>query len=254
MVDTHAHILAGVDDGPPAIEDAIALIERAAGEGISDIIATPHALHPYFHVETSVIRQRIVELRTAIEEQGIPVSVHTGHEVRLYEELREGVKRAELLTLAGSRYVLIELPSYSVPPYTFPVISQLVSEGYVPIIAHAEKNRGIAEDPSRLTELIAAGACAQVTAGSLSGHFGHDLQRTAYTLIQMNLIHVYGSDVHNIKSRPFEFMKGLDFLERKNELDTIDLLLENNARILQDEEFIIPEPKPQPKKPWWRLH
>ena len=41
MIDTHLHILPGIDDGPDTLEDALALARVLVQEGIHSAIATP---------------------------------------------------------------------------------------------------------------------------------------------------------------------------------------------------------------------
>ncbi len=50
--------------------------------------------------------------------------------------------------------------------------------GITPIIAHPERNKGIAENPKRLENLIRDGALAQITAGSLAGTFWKESSET----------------------------------------------------------------------------
>jgi hypothetical protein len=47
MIDLHAHILRGLDDGPATLEDAIAILRAAAGDGTELIAATPHVRDDY---------------------------------------------------------------------------------------------------------------------------------------------------------------------------------------------------------------
>ena len=47
MVDLHSHILPGLDDGPATIEESVAMIRMAAADGVTDIVATPHANSAY---------------------------------------------------------------------------------------------------------------------------------------------------------------------------------------------------------------
>jgi len=165
----------------------------------------------------------------------------------------EVLKSGEALTLAGSKYVLLELPSGGIPAYTVTIIQELLSMNKIPIIAHPERNRAIADKPSRLLRLVNHGALAQVTAGSLAGHFGRGIQKLSLHLVEANLIHAYGSDVHNSTTRPALFEKGLDYLDKRKLHDTVDILLENNARILTNEDFILLEPKALEPKKWWQL-
>ena len=54
-------------------------------------------------------------------------------------------------------------------------------------------------------------------------------------------MHVYGSDVHNSTTRPFLFNKGLDFLDKYKRHELTDILLENNSRIITNQDFILLE-------------
>lgn len=148
---------------------------------------------------------------------------------------------------------MIELPTANIPAYTVQIIQGILNLDKVPIIAHPERNRAIAEKPSRLLKLINHGALTQITAGSLAGHFGRNIQKLSLQLVDANLVHTYGSDVHHPKTRPFLFDAGLRYLEKHKRLDAVDILLENNARIVENIEVIILEPKELEKSKWWNI-
>jgi len=255
MIDMHSHILFGVDDGPETMEDSIRILEKAVQEGITDMIATPHAFSPHFHVAPEKIESQIELLKDVVEAAKLPVTLHTGQEVRLCADLVEKLQTKEALTLANSRYLLLELPSQAIPAYTVPMIQSLLGEGYIPIIAHPERNRAIAEKPERLERLVRQGALAQITAGSVAGYFGKNVQKLSIRLIEANLIHTYGSDVHNLETRPLLYNKGLDYMEKKKLHELADILLDNNERILQNKPFFLLEPDvPAVKKWWWKFN
>lgn len=243
MIDMHTHLLFGVDDGPRNIEETFALVQKAQDEGITDIICTSHTCHPQYDVERSEVLSQTTLLRDVIREAGLDVQLHPGQEIRLTEDIIERLDNNELLTLANSRYLLLELPSQTIPAYTVNVIQAMLERELIPIIAHPERNRAIAEKPERLERLVRHGAAAQITSGSLSGHFGRNIQKLSLQLVEANLVHAYGSDVHNLKTRPFHFEKGLDVLERKRLYTSADLMLANNERILRNEPLFLLEPE-----------
>ncbi|WP_318617965.1 tyrosine-protein phosphatase [Sporosarcina sp. YIM B06819] len=253
MIDMHSHILFGVDDGPKTIENTMRMLEQAVAEGITDMISTSHAFNPHFHVSREEIEGQIALLTDVVTAAGYPVTLHTGQEVRLCEDLVQKVETKEAMTLANSRYLLLELPTQSVPAYTVNIIQSLLEKDIIPIIAHPERNRAIAEKPERLERLVRHGALAQITAGSIAGHFGRNVQKLSLQLVEANLIHTYGSDVHNLDTRPFLFNEGLDYLEKKKHHDIADILLDNNERILKDEPLVLLEPKTPNFKKWWQL-
>lgn len=253
IIDMHSHILHGVDDGPITVEESIGLLEQAVKEGITDIIATSHAYHQQFHTSVDEINKQVDYLNSECKKNGIPINIFTGQEIRIGDQTANQLMVGEALGLANSKYVLIELPSQGIPAFTTKVIQQILNQNKIPIIAHPERNRSIVEKPSRLAKLVQNGALAQVTAGSLSGHFGKTIQRTAVQLLDANLVHVYGSDVHNETSRPFLFDKGLDYLDKLKKHEYVDILLENNARILTNKEMILLEPEEIGKAKWWKV-
>ncbi|KXH86876.1 tyrosine-protein phosphatase [Sporosarcina sp. HYO08] len=252
MIDIHSHILFNADDGPDTIEQSIQLLEKAAQEGITDIISTSHAFSPHHHVQAADVQQQIRLLQNIVKEANLPIQLWPGHEVRLHEHLIDNLKNGEALPLADANYVLLELPSGSVPAYTNRMIENLLAAGYTPIIAHPERNAAIAEKPERLERLVRRGALAQVTAGSVAGYFGKNVQRLAFRLIEANLIHTYGSDVHNLTTRPFLFNEGLDVMEKKKFGNIADLLLDNNECLLLNESLTLLEPLTPKARKWWK--
>lgn len=251
MIDIHSHILFNVDDGPVFIEQSIDMLEAAAKEGISDIISTSHTRHPQHDVSAEVVKGQVHQLQNELQRRHIPVSIHHGHEVRLCENMIELVKMEKILTLAHSKFLLLELPSHQIPHYTKNIIRELNKIGVTAIIAHPERNKAIAQSPERLERLIREGAVAQITAGSIVGHFGRAIQKTAMELIKANLVHTYGSDAHHLKTRPFHFKQGLFYLEKHKQLDFVDLFLENNGRVLKNKTLLMYEPEIPLKKKWW---
>lgn len=251
MIDMHSHILFTVDDGPKTKNESLEMLKQAAKEGITEIIATSHSNHPSFDVKANIIEQQVMFLQQELNYNKIPLTIHKGHEVRIFENIVEAYKQKEIHTLANSNYLLLELPSNSVPQYTIEIVRQLVNIDITPIIAHPERNKGIAEKPARLERLIREGAVAQITAGSLAGHFGKEIQKLSLNLVKANLVHTYGSDAHNLTTRPFLFNEGLDYLEKKKASDWLDILLENNARIIENKPFIIYEPEEISNRKFW---
>ena len=126
MVDIHTHILPGVDDGPTTIEESIQLLEMAVDEGITDIIATPHAYNPHFDVPKEVVLQKVTMLNEISKEKGLSIIVHAGQELRIKDFIVDKIKTKEALTLADSKYVLLELPSSGIPTYTVQIIQDIL--------------------------------------------------------------------------------------------------------------------------------
>lgn len=111
MVDIHCHILPGVDDGAPSMEDSLEMARMAADSGVTDIIATPHCNLPGNgpkNYRSASLRAAFSRLQQALDAEGIPLRIHPGAEVFCTPELPRLLDQRQLQTLGGSRYLLVE--------------------------------------------------------------------------------------------------------------------------------------------------
>lgn len=247
MVDLHCHLLPLVDDGPASVEQMLQLAEQAASEGVTRIIATPHLFHPQFETEAVDVKLTVDELNVLLHQRNIPVTVYPGHEIRLTGELIEEVQKGTALPLAHSRYLLIEFPSTGIPSYARQVFAELISDGYVPVIAHPEKNKAIIQNPTLLFDLISNGAISQVTCASLIGKYGKDVQRFAVALLENGLAHLVASDAHHTEKRPFYWEQCRKYLENELEDWLYEEIYENNEAVLLNQLVTINPPNPVEK-------
>lgn len=247
MVDIHCHLLPLVDDGPSSIEQMLSLAEQAANEGITRIIATPHLFHPQFETTDVDVKLTVAEVNVLLNQRNIPLNIATGHEIRLTGDLIEEIRSGIALPLANSRYLLIEFPSTGIPSYARQVFAELISDGYVPIIAHPEKNKAIIQNPTLLFDLISNGAISQVTCASLIGKYGKDVQRFAIALLENGLAHLVASDAHHTEKRPFYWEQCRKFLSKELEEWLLEEIYENNEAIYLDQLVTINPPNPVEK-------
>ena len=84
MIDIHAHIIPGVDDGPETIEEAVRMLEDAAEQGITHIYATSHAKCPQYNVSVEQIKSGVTLLREAVEANDIKINILHGQEIRIH--------------------------------------------------------------------------------------------------------------------------------------------------------------------------
>lgn len=191
MIDIHCHILPAVDDGPLLLKSSLAMAAIAAADGITTIIATPHT--DGLGVNRETVAAGVLYLNGELIRQAIPLNIIAGHELpyHLIPDL------ADSHTLANSKYVLVELPHTYFPGDSLRTVSGLVDRGLVPIIAHPERNNDILLKPELLRNLVKAGALAQLTAASITGELGTDIQRCAFYLLDHHLAHFIATDSHS---------------------------------------------------------
>ncbi len=202
MIDTHLHILPGVDDGPETLQEALALARVLVQEGIHTAVATPHYNDEFPRRSAAEIRERVHYLQQELDRHNIPLRLFGGHEVLIKPGLVEDIQSGRLATLNGSRYLLLELWSSTWLSETERVIFELRAFGIVPIIAHPERYRAIQQGIHRLTALLQQGVLAQLMASSLIGMQGNTARCTAESLLKKGLIHCIASDAHGLHKRP----------------------------------------------------
>lgn len=203
MVDLHAHLLPGVDDGPEAIEEAVRMCEAAAADGITAAVATPHQRHEWWpNADRNDLITRFESLLTAV---GATLALSLGAEIRVDSELLAEVDllpEGSLVPLAGSRYLLLELPPVAVGPDPRAVVHELVIAGWRPVLAHPERIPWLAEEPGSLVELVERGALLQLTAMSVTGALGRGAKECCAFLLDNDLAHFVASDAHDASTRP----------------------------------------------------
>src|SRR5207249_11676772 len=107
-----------------------------------------------------------------------------------------------ILTLAGSRYLLLEPPHHVMPPQLDDCIFRLQSAGYVAILTHPERLSWIGPQYALVRRMVHKGLWIQLTAGSLTGRFGQGPRYWAERMLDEGLCHVIATDAHNTSTRP----------------------------------------------------
>lgn len=237
MIDIHSHILPFMDDGAADYDAALAMALDAHNDGITTVVATPHHANGVYMNPAPEIEAAVKVLSAKLQEAGNPLVVLPGQEIRLYGELLDDLERGQLLTLAGSRYILLEMPSSRVPRTMEETCHELVIQGMVPVIAHPERNAEIAADPSKLLRLIELGAMGQVTAQSIAGVFGSKLQKLSLELCRQQAVHIIASDAHDSVNRPFGLSQAYGVVRRELGAESVDFFLQNSRDILANKEI-----------------
>ena len=200
MTDIHSHILWGVDDGPPTLDEAVRMCKASAADGISCMVATPHAFDGVHTTHDSgFLRQRVTEINDQLG--GNPV-VKLGCELRMnHDVVRQVCADRTAPTLGGGPYVLVEFPHYVVPIGSDRVFFELMTNGFNPIIAHPERNRTLMAEPEKFYKMVDSGVLGQMDSGSITGQFGVKTEKTVRLMLEHGLIHFIASDCHNMRNR-----------------------------------------------------
>jgi protein-tyrosine phosphatase len=196
IIDMHTHILPGLDDGPASRAAAVEMAREAARHGVTHIVATPH-YNNMFLPGPGDIRDRLADLRTALDESGCGIRLMAGREVSFTDRHIEALKTDTGLHYEGGRkYVLLELPDGLTPTAIIEGLFDLMTTGIQPVIAHPERSSLLIKKPAFAGELRERGALLQLDALSLVNMHGRYCRKLAQRLIGRRLIDVISSDAH----------------------------------------------------------
>jgi protein-tyrosine phosphatase len=197
--DLHFHLLPGVDDGPADMAASLDLARAAVAEGTGTVVATPHVRADMGITDAVEIHARVLELRSALEAERIPLEVRCGGE--LCHDTVGGMRQSELELLAqgpsGARWVLVETPFHGIGDDFHAATAELRERGFGVLMAHPERSADASLDEAAgLKTALAAGSLAQLNAQSLTGSHGEEACSAAWELIAEGLIAVVSSDAH----------------------------------------------------------
>ena len=236
IFDVHAHVLPGVDDGAEDMDEAERLLLSAASQGVREVIATPH-----YSRRRGTDRERLQELAVQLQERmsrhDPQFRVYLGQETYYHEELPERLKEGQALTMAGSRYVLMEFDTAVLYTTLSRGVRRLAEAGYVPVLAHMERYRCL-RDEDRIRETAKYGCVMQMNYDSIRGHWFQPEVRWCRKQVLDGTIQLLGTDMHRRDFRPPEITEAVRWLSKNLSRERFEDLTYLNARRMTEDEAI----------------
>jgi len=197
VIDTHCHLLPGLDDGPKTSEDSLDLARSLLRDGIDRVVCTPHysSQFPTRHADAEA---RLQEIGPLLEELGLSTAlaaeVSPGHAVSApLEELRA---RA-----IGRRYLLVEVLRDTPVAFFDSAFARLAEISLLPLFGHPERCRALQRSRRLADRILEDGGVLQVVAPSLIGRFGEDAANAAWRLVDTGRASLVASDAHGTRRR-----------------------------------------------------
>lgn len=239
MIDIHCHLLPAVDDGQKQITDCLDLMKQAEEAGITDMILTPHYIKGSKYSVNNFKKCQILQLlEIGKRNHGIKMNLYLGNENYISEDLLHLLDHGEIMSLNGSRYILVELPVNYEDKSAKQTFYNLVTRGYVPVLAHPERYNYIQEHPEKVDEYLELGCLMQGDYQSLFGQYGKKAKKTLKYLLKENRIHFLASDAHKV-SEKYKLKEAYKKVARvTQDKSTAARLFEDNPRkILMNQPF-----------------
>jgi len=208
----------------------------AVAGGVKIQACTPHIMPGVYNNSGPQIRQAVASLQAALDQEAIPLRLITGADNHLVPDMVSGLKSGHLLSLADTRYLLVEPPHHVAPARLVDMLFNVMVSGYHPIITHPERFGWIRSHYHLIEQLAQGGAWMQITASSLTGAFGREPQYWAQRMLSEGMVHILASDAHDTRRRPPNLLAGFEAAAKLiGDKEAVHLVLTRPLSILKNQ-------------------
>lgn len=231
LCDIHCHILPGVDDGSKTMEETMQVLQEAVSQGIHHMIVTPHFYPGQYTVPGSEIRRLLYSVQRRCLRRRLDIQLYPGQECYYYSGLTEQLNSGNVLTLADSKYVLVEFEPDCIFSYMIGGLRRLRNDGYIPILAHFERYSCLYKEEN-LMRVKQEGTLLQMNFDTLM------LRSTLFrrypwkAMVQQGMVDYLGSDCHGMHFRPLHVRSANDWIDTHVDQEVKRQMQENIRRIL----------------------
>ena len=231
LVDVRSHILWGLEYGLIDLDQSLAMLKVAAAHGTTDIVVTPRASLEY-QFDPTIFAQILERLRSRSD--GL-IGIYIGCDFHFgYSRVSDVLDNPHKYAINGLNYLPVDFTNTLIPAETEKILGTFRDEGLIPIIGHPERNAILQDSRERLKAWISMGCVLQVSARSLSGHFGKIEQRCAWDLLREDMVFVIASDGRDLRQNPPRLDEAWRLIKNKLGEDIARrLLIENPSQIIQ---------------------
>lgn len=199
IVELHNHVLFQVDDGATSIEQSKWMIEDALNNNVDILVCTPHYNEKYKQIKKDC-EERLSLLQSHFKNK---INLYLGLEIMLSDNVPQLLAQKSIWSINNSRYLLVEFPMDEVNDNAEDILSQILEQGYIPIIAHPERHHELYNKKKFIKKLVDMGCLFQLNAGSLLGKHGKFAKNNAQEMLQEGLYSAISSDAHDTLRRKF---------------------------------------------------
>ncbi len=229
IIDMHCHILPGLDDGAETMEETLETLRAAESQNVKAMIVTPHFYPEKYEPAPSQILGCLWRVRRECADQGIQVELYPGQECMYYSGLVEKLSSSQVLTLAGSVYVLVEFEPECSFRYLAGGLRELRQAGYIPILAHFERYACLFRE-GHLGELKEQGFLIQMNFDRLLEPDRLFRKNQWRRMVKEGMVDFLGSDCHGVHYRPLRIGENQNWLEQELEPELRRRILERNVK------------------------
>jgi protein-tyrosine phosphatase len=241
VIDIHSHILPEVDDGPKSWNVCVQMCRTAAADGITHMVATPHANDRY-HYDREYMKGLVAHLQQLV---GDSLNLGLGCDFHLsYDNVQDALANPTRYVIEGTRYLLVEFSNFSIPQQITEWFFKLANSGMTPVVTHPERNPILRESPQRILEWAEQGCVIQVTGSAFTGFWGDRSRRAAQWLLEKQAVHVLATDAHDLEKRVPILSTSRDAAAKICGGEIAEALVESNPRAIVNNQPLPYFPQP----------
>ncbi len=228
ILDSHIHIIPGVDDGATDIDIAMEMIEKSKSQGTKNIIATSHSYA--FDINAQKANESFLKLQQECLSKGI--GLYMGCEIlcqpHKIKEIIHDINTEKYPSMNKTKYILMEWDNYNAQIEKLnKCIDLFVENGWKPIIAHAE--RYFFSSVELVKQWILHGALIQMNLYSVADEEDMCIRGLARALLKEKLVSIIGTDAHGINHRAPMIDNGVKEMYSFLDEAYVDAILFKNA-------------------------
>lgn len=233
LIDFHAHVLPGIDDGAANVEESKKLLLSQKSQGIEIVVATPHYDHKRPIEKFVERREQALSLVRENIHDAIPEIVPAA-EVALYCGLSEEPD-LQSLCIGETNYILIEMPYFYWNSWDYDELYHLVNKrGVKPIIAHLDRYASTPEQVHQFGKLLEQDVLVQINSASLLTFFSRQVVKKIWN---QHAVILLGSDCHDSEIRPCTLATACKVIKKKFGAEGLKRLMENAEAILENKDL-----------------
>lgn len=227
-IDMHSHLLPGIDDGCPDLEDSLACIPQLIDHGYVGTVCTPHFWpQAYPHINVENVQEWTAAFKRELADRGITYRLWSGGELRLAPGMIDWLATYGVPTLGDSRCVLMDMWEPQWHKCIDRTADWLMEQGYQPILAHPERSAKSTDLKSRffkkLDALTRRGVLLQGNLRTITGGSGATAAILFRQFMQQNKYAALALDMHSATVLPDRLL-GLKLVAEEFGQDAVESL------------------------------
>ncbi len=223
-IDTHSHLLPGLDDGISVLAETLESIQELKKLGFGTIFCTPHQKEGSLNPPWASVKAVFSAVQ---EEVGGRIRLHLAAENYYDPQFYRRVQEETVPTYGGGDWLLFEGPPYDALPHFDAFVFQLSMTHYRPVLAHVERYDWI--DLKHL-KLLHRNLHFQVNiTGFVEAISTKERFSKVNTLLERGLIDFLATDLHSKAIIP-RVAEGMNYIDTTYGRATLDKLLSKNPR------------------------